>query len=99
MRRGLCEPSISINRLNPDTLVAAAILDRVFYSFDGGKTWTGDSIQSTYGVWGDPVVISDYQGSHIITFIFLIPAVETGKVRRSWIALYARDQMTAGNME
>ena len=64
MRRGLCEPSISINRLHPDTLVAGAILDRVFYSFDGGKSWQGDTLRSSYGVWGDPVVISDYQGRH-----------------------------------
>ena len=64
MRRGLCEPSISINRLNPDTIVAGAILDRVFYSFDGGNTWKADSLQSSYGVWGDPVIISDYQGAH-----------------------------------
>lgn len=63
MRRGLCEPTISINRLKPDTVLAGAILDRVFYSFDGGKTWGEDSLQSSFGVWGDPVIISDYQGS------------------------------------
>ena len=63
MRRGLCEPTISINRLHPDTVLAGAILDRLFYSFDGGHSWTADSIQSTFGVWGDPVIVSDYTGS------------------------------------
>ncbi len=63
MRRGLCEPTISINRRYPDTILAGAILDRLFYSFNGGKSWTSDSIESSYGVWGDPVIISDYEGS------------------------------------
>lgn len=63
LHRGLCEPSISINRLNPENQIAGAILDRVFYSFDGGKSWKPDSLQSSYGVWGDPVIISDYKGS------------------------------------
>ncbi len=63
MHRGICEPSISINKANPANVVAGAILDRVFYSNDSGKTWTGDTLKSTYGVWGDPVVISDYKGN------------------------------------
>ncbi len=55
---------VLILALNLGTLVAGAILDRVFYSFDGGETWSADSLNSSYGVWGDPVVISDFQGSH-----------------------------------
>jgi hypothetical protein len=52
-----------INKQNSDNIVAGAILDKVFYSFDGGKTWTQDTLKSTYGVWGDPVLISDYEGN------------------------------------
>ncbi len=62
-RRGLCEPSISINRNNPQNVVAGAILNNVFYSDDGGKTWAWDTLSSTYGVWGDPVIVSDYEGN------------------------------------
>ncbi len=63
LRRGICEPSIVINKQNPKNIVAAAILDKVFYSFDGGETWKEDTLKSTFGVWGDPVLISDYQGN------------------------------------
>jgi len=61
--RGLCEPSISISRTNPDTLVAGAVLDAVCYSFDGGLSWQRDTLKSSFGVWGDPVVISDTAGA------------------------------------
>ncbi len=63
MHRGLCEPSISINKKNPVNITAGAILNRVFYSNDTGKTWTADTLKSPYGVWGDPVLISDYLGN------------------------------------
>jgi len=62
--RGLCEPSISINPANPANMVAGAVLDQVFYSLDSGKTWTGDTLVSSFGVWGDPVVVSDTAGAH-----------------------------------
>lgn len=61
--RGLCEPSISINKKDPSNMVAGSILDQVFYSNDSGKTWVRDTLKSPYGVWGDPVLISDYQGN------------------------------------
>ena len=61
---GLCEPSITINPQNPANLVAGVILDQVFYSQDSGKTWTRDTLFSPYGVWGDPVVVSDTAGAH-----------------------------------
>ncbi|MDZ7847456.1 MAG: hypothetical protein U5L96_12155 [Owenweeksia sp.] len=56
--RGLCKPSISINRADPQNLTAGAILDQVFYSNDTGRTWQRDTLTSSYGVWGDPVLIS-----------------------------------------
>ncbi|QNR24991.1 sialidase family protein [Croceimicrobium hydrocarbonivorans] len=62
--RGYCEPSISINPRNPDNIVAGAVLDAVFYSTDGGETWTGDTMVSSFGVWGDPVLITDTAGHH-----------------------------------
>lgn len=63
MRRGICEPSISINKANPANINAGAILDKIFYSNDSGRTWIGDTLKSSYGVWGDPVLISDYDGN------------------------------------
>ncbi len=60
---GPCEPSIAIDPNNPNRLVAGAVLDRAYYSHDGGKTWNKQQISSSYGVWGDPVILADYQGN------------------------------------
>ncbi|MCB0593095.1 MAG: exo-alpha-sialidase [Lewinellaceae bacterium] len=59
---GPCEPSIAISPADPDRVVAGAILDRVYYSEDGGKTWQGDRLRSPFGVYGDPVILADYAG-------------------------------------
>ena len=57
-----CEPSIAINPKNPDNIVGGAILDKVYTTFDGGKTWSMQQLQSTYGVFGDPCIIADRKG-------------------------------------
>lgn len=59
---GPCEPSIAISLANPAEMVAGSILDRVYYSSDSGRTWTTDDLESSHGVWGDRVVISDTNG-------------------------------------
>lgn len=59
---GPCEPSIAISPLNPQNMVAGAILDLAYHSTDGGKTWKKQKLQSTYGVFGDPVVLADHRG-------------------------------------
>ncbi|MDH3711327.1 MAG: glycosyl hydrolase [Cyclobacteriaceae bacterium] len=60
---GPCEPSIAMDPNDNDRLVAGAVLDRAYYSDDGGKTWAKQTLQSPYGVWGDPVVIADFKGN------------------------------------
>lgn len=57
-----CEPSIAISMKDRDNIVAGAILDKVYSSTDGGETWTTTRLESPYGVYGDPVVISDKKG-------------------------------------
>ncbi len=74
---GPCEPSIAINLKDPENIVAGSILDKVYYSTDSGKTWTAQQLESTYGVWGDPVVISDTNGR----FLFFHLSDPTG---RNW---------------
>jgi hypothetical protein len=54
------EVSIAINPLNPDNIIAGSNLRFYYYSFDGGKTWTQESLPS--GTWGDPCVIFDKTG-------------------------------------
>ena len=56
------EPTIAMDPKNTDFLVAASNLNRYYVSSDGGQTWSGYTANSTYGVWGDPVVIVDTAG-------------------------------------
>jgi hypothetical protein len=58
------EPSIIINPKNTDHMVGGANIDNVYYSTDGGYTWETDVMTSTYGVWGDPVLIVDTSGAY-----------------------------------
>lgn len=60
---GPCEPSISINPMNTDQIVAGAVLDFVYTSDNGGLTWTKSKLKSSYGVYGDPVVRYDFKGN------------------------------------
>ncbi len=59
---GPCEPTICINPNNPDHIVAGAILDKIYTSSDGGRSWTKDRLRSSYGVYGDPVIRANYKG-------------------------------------
>jgi len=56
------EPSVAINKYDIDNIVVAAAIDKYYVTFDGGETWTNEKITSTYGVWGDPVMINDMKG-------------------------------------
>lgn len=57
------EPAIMINPLNTDILVAGANLNNVYYSNDGGLTWSEQQMTSSYGVWGDPTFDVDTDGN------------------------------------
>ena len=57
-----CEPSLAISPVDPDVMVAGSILDNVYTSQDGGKTWTKDVLTSRYGVFGDPCVVASPRG-------------------------------------
>jgi len=56
------EPHIVINRQNPSQIVAGSILDNVYFSGNYGHTWQHGRLQSPYGAYGDPVLISDDNG-------------------------------------
>lgn len=59
LTRPPAEPSVAINLRDRDNIVIGAILDKVYVTQDGGKTWMKDRLKSSMGVWGDPVIISD----------------------------------------
>jgi hypothetical protein len=56
------EPAICINPKNLNQVVAGANIASAYYSTDGGLTWTRQTLSSTYGVWGDPVIMVDTLG-------------------------------------
>lgn len=53
------EPSISINPINTNQLLAGANLNSYYASNDAGLTWNRGSLTSTHGVWGDPTIMAD----------------------------------------
>jgi len=57
------EVSIAINPKNPAQIVAGANINNYYFSSDTGKTWEHANLKSTYGVGGDPVVITDTAGN------------------------------------
>lgn len=57
------EPSICIDPKNTNRLVAGSNISNVYYSNDAGRTWTRQAQQSTYGVYGDPVIVCDTAGA------------------------------------
>lgn len=59
---GPCEPSICISPTDNNKIVAGSVLDNVYYSEDGGKTWVVERLDSPFGVYGDPVIGADSKG-------------------------------------
>jgi hypothetical protein len=70
-----CEPSIAISLKDPNIIVAASVLDNVYYTSNGGFSWQKSKLTSPLGVWGDPVVISDFKGN----FFYFHLSDPTGK--------------------
>lgn len=57
------EPAICINPNNTQELVAAANLNNLYYSHDGGASWTRTPVTCPWGIWGDPVIGVDTSGA------------------------------------
>src|SRR5690242_16219420 len=57
------EPSIAINKINPQNIVAGIMMDRVVTSTDGGTKWTESKLNSSFGVYGNSAVVSNAKGS------------------------------------
>ncbi len=53
------EPAIAIDINNPQLMVAGSNLNLVAYSRNAGKTWKYKRLTSSYGVWGDPMLLVD----------------------------------------
>ncbi len=57
------EPSIMMDPNNPQILVAGSNLNYCYTSQDGGAHWQTQTMNSTHGVWGDPVIDVDIHGN------------------------------------
>lgn len=57
------EPTIAMNPKNPKILLAGSNIANLYISKDAGLTWKETTLRSSYGVWGDPVIIPDTAGN------------------------------------
>ena len=63
------EPSIALDPRNTNRIVAGSNIDNIYYSTDAGHSWTKKQQNSTFGVYGDPVIICDRDGTPPIIFM------------------------------
>lgn len=77
------EPSIAVNPKNPKNIVAGAVLDKVYYTFDGGQTWSKSKLKSKYGVYGDPVIVADSKGNFF--YAHLTDPSGEGRSNDAWL--------------
>lgn len=88
------EPSITINKKNPKNIVAGVVLDRAIYTVDGGETWNESKLESPYGVFGDPALVSDVKG-HIYYFHLADPSKQ-GRTNDAWLDRIVCQKSTDG---
>ncbi len=88
------EPSITINKKNTKNIVAGVVLDRAIYTLDGGETWAETKLESPYGVFGDPAVISDVKGD--IYFFHLADPSKQGRSNDEWLDRIVCQKSTDG---
>ncbi len=77
------EPSIAINKKNPQNIVAGIVLDRVVTTVDGGNTWAEGTLRSPSGVYGDPAVISNSKGN--LFYFHLADPSGKGQSDEAWL--------------
>lgn len=56
------EMSLAINPLDNRFVVAASNINNLYLSSDSGRTWVEKEMESSFGVYGDPVVKYDHSG-------------------------------------
>jgi len=67
------EISICIDNKEPNRIIAGANIYSRFSSDDGGLSWERFEESSTFGVWGDPVIIQDTLGSYYYFHLSNVP--------------------------
>jgi len=57
------DPTIVINFKTPENILVASFPDHLYTSNDSGISWNKSKSRSTFGVWDNPVLISDFSGN------------------------------------
>jgi hypothetical protein len=60
------EPSLAINPLNPEQRLLGANVNQIFGSEDGGLSWQARDVKSSFGFYGDPVLLCDKNGNYYL---------------------------------
>ncbi|MEQ8302477.1 MAG: sialidase family protein [Cyclobacteriaceae bacterium] len=81
--RPMVEPSVTINRKDPKNIVVGYSTDRASYTFDGGITWKETILESLFGVYGDPALISNSKGD--MYFFHLSDPSGEGRSNEAWL--------------
>src|SRR5579871_4792127 len=78
---GTNEVSVAISPKDTDIVVMGANLTYDAFSSDGGLTWQKLDMQSAYGVWGDPCILTDTAGNF---YFFHLADNDTIRVWPRW---------------
>jgi hypothetical protein len=68
-------PTLAINHKNPDNWVVGVTPNHTLYTHDRGKTWAVSKLESSWGNYGDPALVSDGKGN----FLYLHSAGPGGR--------------------
>ncbi|MBU6324178.1 MAG: glycoside hydrolase [Bacteroidetes bacterium] len=60
------EPSMAINPLNPQQRLLGANVNLILGSEDGGQSWQTRDVKSSFGFYGDPVLLCDKKGNYYL---------------------------------
>ncbi|MGC4020633.1 MAG: sialidase family protein [Cyclobacteriaceae bacterium] len=77
------DPSIAINKTDPNNIVVGVSLNRVISTQDGGKSWKEAQLQSPFGVFGNPAVLSNSKGN--LFYFHLADPSGKGRSNDAWL--------------
>ena len=75
------EVSVAISQTNPANIIAGSNIAALYVSHDSGRRWRNVLPSSTYGIWGDPVLLAHPSGS----FFYAHLSKTEGKKHPHWI--------------
>ncbi len=76
-------PSITLNKKNPENIIAAIAPDKLMITKDGGLTWSETKIQSPLGLAGYPTLVSNHKGDEYL--LHLTDPSGKGKSGDTWM--------------